>query len=159
MAKTKQAEATLSDKAKQGRPSKYREEFCLAVEYMAKAGMTDAQMAEKLEISEASFHVWKKEYPQFLEAIKRGKEEPDDIVERSLFERATGYVNRNAVKIFMPAGADSPVYAPYEEHVAPDVTAQIFWLKNRRPEAWRDKQELKHTGGISVTLSALDAKL
>jgi len=89
-------------------------------------------------------NLWKKEHPQFSESLNKGKEEPDDQVERSLFERATGYVNKDAVKIFMPANAEEPVYAPYEEHVAPDVTAQIFWLKNRRPDRWRDRQE--HTG-------------
>ena len=142
-----------------GRPSKYKPEYCLAVEALARLGWTDSQMAEKIGIAEATFNNWKKEHPEFMESLKEGKEEPDQAVERSLFERATGYVNKNAVKIFMPAGADSPVYAPYQEHVAPDVTAQIFWLKNRRPETWREKQEIKHSGGISVTISALDAKL
>ena len=55
-------------------------------------------------------------------------------VERSLYERANGY-SYDAVKIFMPAGAKKPVYAPYIEHVPPDVTAAIFWLKNRRAGA------------------------
>jgi hypothetical protein len=56
-------------------------------------------------------------------------------VERSLYERANGY-SYDAVKIFMPAGADKPVYAPYVEHMPPDATACIFWMKNRMPERW-----------------------
>jgi hypothetical protein len=51
------------------------------------------------------------------------------------------------VKIFMPAGAKKPVYAPYVEHVPPDVTACIFWLKNRDPAHWRDAWQLEHTMG------------
>lgn len=133
-----------------GRPTKYRKEYCLAAEAFARLGLTDAQMAEKFEVSESTLHLWKKDHPEFSEAQKRGKEEPDNQVERSLFERATGYVNKNAVKIFMPANAEEPVYAPYEEHIAPDVTACIFWLKNRRPDKWRDKQEMEHSGTIET---------
>jgi hypothetical protein len=52
-------------------------------------------------------------------------------VERSLYQRAIGY-EQEEVKIFMPSGAENPVYAPFRAKVAPDVTAAIFWLKNRR---------------------------
>lgn len=130
-----------------GRPSLYNAEFHpKLVRALAMRGLTDEQISIELEISVATLNNWKKEYPEFLESLKEAKEGPDDQVERSLFERATGYVNKNAVKIFMPANADQPVYAPYEEHVAPDVTAQIFWLKNRRPKVWRDKQDVSMTG-------------
>jgi hypothetical protein len=67
-------------------------------------------------------------------------------VERSLYERANGY-NFEAVKIFMPPNREKPVYAPYVEHVPPDVTACIFWLKNRDPQHWRDSQRLEHVLG------------
>jgi hypothetical protein len=67
-------------------------------------------------------------------------------VERSLYERANGY-SYDAVKIFMPANRKKPVYAPYVEHVPPDVTACIFWLKNRDPQHWRDTQQLEHVLG------------
>lgn len=133
-----------------GRPTKYKEEYCLAAEAFARLGWTELQIAEKIGVSEVTLNAWKKAYPQFLKALKDGKEEPDDRVERSLFERATGYVNKNAVKIFMPANAEDPVYAPYHEYVAPDVTAQIFWLKNRRPDRWRDKQDIDFKGTMTV---------
>jgi hypothetical protein len=67
-------------------------------------------------------------------------------VERSLYARAVGY-NYEAVKIFMPAGRARPVYAKYIEHVPPDVTAGIFWMKNRDPQHWRDSQQLEHVLG------------
>ena len=66
----------------------------------------------------------------FCRALKVGKQEADERVSRSLYMRGVGY-SYDAVKIFMPAGAKKPVYAPYVEHVPPDVTACIFWLKNR----------------------------
>jgi len=78
--------------------------------------------------------------------LKIGKAEADSRVERSLFERANGY-SYDAVKIFMPAGAKKPVYAPYVEHVPPDTTAAIFWLKNRDPAHWRDAWQLEHVTG------------
>jgi hypothetical protein len=62
---------------------------------------------------------------------------------------ASGY-NYDAVKIFMPAGAKKPVYAPYREHVPPDTTAAIFWLKNRDPAHWCDAWQLEHVTGKYV---------
>ena len=70
-------------------------------------------------------------------------------VARSLYERANGY-NYETVKIFMPAGAKSPVIVPYVEHVPPDVTAGIFWMKNRDPANWRDAWQLEHVTGKYV---------
>jgi hypothetical protein len=63
-------------------------------------------------------------------------------VERSLYERAVGY-NYEATKICTPANREKPVYAPYVEHIPPDVTAAIFWMKNRDPQHWRDSQQLE----------------
>jgi hypothetical protein len=60
-----------------------------------------------------------------------------------LFRRATGYVHE-AVKIFMPAGATAPIHSTYTERFAPDTVACIFWLKNRRPDLWRDVQSREH---------------
>jgi hypothetical protein len=71
---------------------------------------------------------------------------PGNRVKRSLYARAVGY-NYEAVKIFMPANRAKPVYAKYIEHVPPDVTAGIFWLKNRDPQHWRDSQQLEHVLG------------
>jgi transposase-like protein len=128
---------------KTGRPSKYSPEFHpLLAEALAKTGATDKQICEKLGIAEPTLYAWKKEHPEFSKALKDGKEEPDEKVRTSLYSRAVGYDNPNAVKIFMPANAKEPVYAPYTEHHAPDVTACIFWLKNRRPDEWREKQEI-----------------
>jgi hypothetical protein len=67
--------------------------------------------------------------------------------ERSLYERANGY-NFEACKIFMPAGSKQPVVVHYIEHIPPDVTAGMFWLKNRDPENCRDVQNVDHVLGL-----------
>jgi hypothetical protein len=85
-------------------------------------------------------------FPEFLYALKAGKEVADNRVVRSLYARAVGY-NYEVVKIFMPANREKPVYAPYIEHVPPDTTAAIFWLKNRDPQHWRDVQNIEHALG------------
>ena len=87
---------------------------------------------------------WK--HPEFGGALKLGKKEADERMERSLYQRGLGY-SYNAVKIFMPAGAKKPIYAPYVEHVPPDTTSAIFWLKNRDLAHWRDAWQFEHVTG------------
>ena len=98
------------------------------------------------DVSLSAIEKWKRQREDFRNALKVGKAEADNRVERSLYERANGY-SYDAVKIFMPAGAKKPVYAPYVEHVPPSDVACIFWLKNRRPDLWRDTHQLEHTLG------------
>jgi hypothetical protein len=126
-----------------GRPSKYKPEFAEQARKLCQLGATDLEIANFFEVNLSTINRWKISQAEFCESIKRGKDVADDLVEDRLFARATGY-SHDATKIFMPAGAAEPVYAPYVEHHAPDTTAAIFWLKNRRPDRWRDRHE--HTG-------------
>ncbi len=128
-----------------GRPTDFRDEFVAQARKQCAKGATDQELAEFFDVSLSTIKNWKAKHPAFLAALKIGKAEADDRVEQSLYARAMGY-SHPAVKIFMPSNADAPVYAPYVEHVAPDTTAMIFWLKNRRPELWRDKREHEMTG-------------
>jgi hypothetical protein len=57
------------------------------------------------------------------------------------------------VKIFMPAGATEPVYAPYKEFVPPDTTALSIWLRNRHSDKWRDRIEHSGPFGGPIALS------
>lgn len=131
------------------RPSKYDAECLPAITKLCELGATDRDIADFLEIRLSTLYKWKLENDAFSDALKRGKETADNAVQDRLFKRATGY-SFEAVKIFMPAGAKEPVYAPYTEHVPPDTTAMIFWLKNRRPDEWRDKRE------VATTVTMLD---
>lgn len=144
------------EKPVKGRPTVYSDEMVPQVEKLCELGATDADVAHFLEIQLSTLYRWKLEHQAFSEALKRGKEVADATVEDRLFKRATGY-SHEAVKIFMPAGASEPVYAPYTEHVPPDTTAMIFWLKNRRPAQWRDQQVVKHEGEVTVRSAAVSA--
>jgi hypothetical protein len=133
-----------------GRPSSYKPEYAEQAEKLCKLGATDIELADFFEVEARTIYRWKIEYEAFCQATKAGKEAADERVVRSLYARATGYTF-DAVKIFMPAGAVAPVHAPYREHVPPDATSMIFWLKNRRPADWRDRQE--HTGADGGPIS------
>ena len=124
-----------------GRPTLYKPEYAKQAEKFAKLGATDRDLADFFEVSVNTIDNWKSQHAEFLGALKAGKTEADDRVERSLFQRAVGY-EQDAVKIFMPKDATEPVYAPFRERIAPDTTACIFWLKNRRKEQWRDRHEV-----------------
>ena len=132
-----------------GRPTGYKPEFAEQARKLAKLGATDMEIADFFGVAVRTLHRWKAENREFCHSLKAGKDEADARVERSLFQRATGF-EHDAVKIFMPAGAEKPVYAEYREYLPPDTTACIFWLKNRRPGEWRDKLDLNHTGSIEL---------
>lgn len=145
------AEAVV--KRKPGRPSSFRPEFERVARFLYQRGATDAEVAEALGVSEQTINAWKRAHPEFLESLRDGKREADDRVERALFERATGY-SHEAVKIITVSDGNNMgshvEQIPYTEHYPPDTTAAIFWLKNRRPGAWRDKQELEHSASESL---------
>jgi hypothetical protein len=146
MAKTPSA-ANHPEARAVGRPTDYRPEFCDMVMNavpIRSAGATDSAIAEHLGVSRMTVDRWKDLHPDFKAACDESKRIADDRVKQSLFARATGYDNPNAVKIFMPQGAAAPVYAPFTEHYPPDVGAAFNWLKNRQPHEWRDRVE--HTG-------------
>lgn len=132
-----------------GRPSDYKPEFAEQVKKIAELGATDQEVADFFDIDVRTVYRWKHDYPEFCQALKIGKEVADERVERSLYQKAIGY-EQEEVKIFMPGGADKPVYAPFRAKIAPDTTAAIFWLKNRRSQEWRDKQDVEHSGGLRV---------
>ena len=108
-------------------------------------GATDDDLAEFFKVHRATIYRWAAKHKEFCDALKAGKDPADDRVERSLYHRAVGYTH-DAVKIFLPRGATEAVIVPYKEHVPPDTTAAIFWLKNRRKSEWRDRQE--HAVGL-----------
>ena len=97
-------------------------EGLLLPEGWARDGLIDEQITERIGINPATLYDWKKKYPEISNALKKGKQVIDYQVENALLDNA---LNGN-------------------------TTAQIFWLKNRRPDKWRDKQNVEHSGGIRV---------
>jgi hypothetical protein len=124
-----------------GRPSKYPTINLKKVEEMAGYGLIEDQIATLLDISPATLKNFKVK-GEFLAALKRGKDKADEQVVKSLYQRAIGYDDEKA--IYFSSYEGEVTQTPYTKHYAPDVVAQIFWLKNRRKDEWRDRQE--HTG-------------
>jgi hypothetical protein len=130
------------------RPTKFKSEYIAQAEKLCKLGATDIEIADFFEVSVRTLHRWKAEHDEFCHSIKAGKDEADERVERSLFARATGYEHD---EVDIRVVDHSIVQTPIRKHYAPDTTAAIFWLKNRRPADWRDKQEIEHAGKIEFT--------
>ncbi len=124
-----------------GQPTKLTAEIKRQVALICRLGATDADLAKIFDVHEDTINNWKKADPEFFESLKTGKDIADAEIERSLFERAKGY-SHAAVKIFQHEGQE--LIVPYTEHYPPDATSMIFWLKNRKPKEWRDRQEHEH---------------
>lgn len=120
------------------------------LEGWAREGLTDEQLAGKMQINPATLYDWKKKYPKISEALKKGKEVVDIQVENALLKRALGY-DFQEEKI-EKSDKDGVKVVQTVKHIPPDTTAQIFWLKNRRPDRWRDKPELTAAdeGGVQI---------
>ena len=109
------------------------------VQGWARDGLTDEQIAKKMGISRSTLATYKNKYPDFSDALKRGKEVVDREVEKALLRRALGYETEEVKQEFIDG--QMRVSEIKTKQVKPDTTAQIFWLKNRKPEQWREGQE------------------
>lgn len=120
-------------------------EGLLKLEAWARDGLTDEQIAGNAGIAVSTLYEWKKTYAEISEALKKGKEVVDIQVENALLKRALGY-SYSETKV--EDSPDGRKVTKTVKEVLPDTTAQIFWLKNRRPDLWRDKQDIEHSGQI-----------
>lgn len=148
----------MSEENKVGRPSKYDKDYhpkkvvgyCLL-------GLTDEQIAGVFDIAVSTLYEWKKEYPEFSEAIKSGKEEADVKIAASLYKRALGGKEKvqKAFKLretINGVGSKERIEVVEEEIFIPsDTGAAIFWLKNRHPDQWRDKKEVDVNDTSTIT--------
>jgi hypothetical protein len=124
------------------------EEGLLKIEGWARDGLTDKQIAENMGVAERTFTDWKKKFSAISAVLKKGKEVIDRQVENALLKRALGYEYVETTKELTDLGLT--VTKQVTKQVAPDTTAQIFWLKNRKPQEWRDKKETEVTGNLNV---------
>ncbi len=125
------------------RPSKYKPEFAKQAARLCALGATDAQLADFFEVAVSTVNLWKVQHAEFSESIRVPKEQADDRVEQSLFRRAMGY-EHDEVDLKVVGG--KIVQTDVRKHYPPDLTAMIFWLKNRRPEQWRETKAVELTG-------------
>ena len=134
------------------------EEGLLQLEAWARNGLTDEQIAANMGITRSTLNEWKKKYSDISDTLKRGKDIVDIQVENALLKRALGYTyietTQERVDDYDPhtglkTGSYMEVTKTVTKEVQPDTTAQIFWLKNRKPDTWRDKRDV----GIEGTLN------
>ncbi len=128
-----------------------KEDKLLLLEAWARDGFTDEEIAGKMEIAYSTLREWKKKYHQFEVALKKGKEVADVEIENSLFKRAKGYTVeiKKTFKVKRSeydketgkktADFEELVEGKDEVHVPADTTAIMFWLRNRKPDTWRNK--------------------
>lgn len=147
-------------------------EGIIKIEGWARDGLTDKQIAINIGVSERTFTEWKKKFPSIYSALKKGKEVVDRQVENALLKKALGYEHdentykvittkekrveeRNGKKVTIEVPVQKEVLVKRTtKHVAPDTGAAAFWLKNRKPDVWRDKRETEHSGSINISDAA-----
>lgn len=116
---------------------------------LAKTGLIDKQIADVFRISVRTLRLWKKKHPDFASALKNGKQFADESVVDALFKRATGYSHPEThISVYQGRVIKTAMTKNY----APDTTACIFWLKNRQPNDWKDRNEttLQNPDGSSL---------
>ena len=139
----------MSDKnVKNGRPSKFEPRFVAqAREACARLGATDDDLAALFAVSVRTISGWKVKHPDFLQALKEGKDTFDTgVVERALRDRALGFDYQE--EVMTRTGPEL-----LTKRYVGDTTACIFWLKNRQPQRWRDKSIRENEGDITVQVS------
>lgn len=121
-----------------GNPGKYLPEYNKIAYKLALVGFTDEQLASFFEVSVTSIDNWKSSKPEFLGALKKGKDMADANVVASLYKRANGFHKEEKEEIMYKGEKVELVTTKY---YPPDVTACIYWLKNRQRDKWGDRKE------------------
>ncbi len=127
---------------KTGRPTAYKKEYAEQTYKLCLLGYTDKDLAEFFNVSKVTINTWKKKHKDFLYSVTRGKDLADADVAASFYKRATGY-RYDEVHQELRDG-ELQVTRVITKEVVPDAGAALNWLKNRQPEIWRDKQEVRH---------------
>jgi transcriptional regulator with XRE-family HTH domain len=139
-------------------------EGLLKIEAWARNGLTDEQIAHNMGITKSTLYEWKKRFSSFSEALKKGKEVVDIQVENALLKRALGYtfteiieekINDYDATTGELIGSHLEITKKITKEVQPDVTAQIFWLKNRKPDVWRDRKDIGVSGEVNNPMAGL----
>lgn len=140
-----------NEKNSRGRPSAYKDEYAGLAHNYALLGAIDTELAGFFGVSKTTLNAWKRHHPEFLASIKKGKDIADAEVALSLYKSATGghFVEEDRL---IDNGEGGKEVVTLRKQIDPSVTAQIFWLKNRKPDSWRDKVEVNNNIKIDKEL-------
>lgn len=129
----------------------------ILLEGWARDGLTDEQIAKNIGINRTTLYDWKKKEANIADALKKGKEVIDFEVENALLKRALGYtITIKEEKL----DRDGCVHTLKKDvHIPGDATAQIFWLKNRKPNNWKDRVETDEDKEAVANASQVIAKI
>lgn len=149
--------------ARTGRPTKYEEKYHVPwARSLARRGLTIEEIADAMEVAKSTIYEWAKKHEEFSDALTRARSEADAMVEDSLFQRAMGRTVRETKKYvsYDANGTSVPTRVEQvDKEIPPDTTACIFWLKNRNPATWRDRQDIavneEQDANIKEWISAL----
>lgn len=142
--------------------AKYKEwlepDSLIKLEAWARDGLADEQIAKNIGVNPKTLYEWKSKYDPISKALKRGKEIVDYEVENALLKRALGYEYEEVKQIVDKddMGRERKRLEKTKKIVIPDVTAQIFWLKNRKPDEWRDRKETALSGEVKTNANPFD---
>lgn len=141
------------------RPTDYRQEYAEQARKLCLLGFTDKQLAVFFGVNESTINRWKDKYPEFCKSIKSGKVIADAQVVDSLYNRAMGI---EVTEVEVRDDGKKKVKRVTKKHIPPDPTAQIFWLKNRQPELWRDKPTVENSAQeavpVQIIVQTVDAR-
>ena len=152
----------MVDIGKAGRKGKYQEwltpDGLLMIQGWARDGLIDEQIAHNMGIKRQTLYEWENRFPDIADAIKKGKAPVDIRVENALLKKALGYEYEETITEVeeLAGGHQKKHIRKVLKHCPPDTTAQIFWLKNRRPDRWRDKVEQVQTVGNELLESLMN---
>lgn len=128
------------------RPTKYKPEYAKQAGKLCLLGATNAELADFFEVTISTIHQWRITHDEFSSAIKENKDIADKRVEDALYHRALGYTHdHDDIRVV----EGEIVVTETKKHYPPDATSMIFWLKNRQPDKWRDKQEVEQTSNVT----------
>ena len=127
---------------------KYKPDMDDRANLLAAKGLTEDELAAEFGVTRRTILNWKNRFPLFRDSLMAGKKISDDKVVASLYQRAVGY---SVPDVHISNDKGNITITPIIKHYPPDTTAQIFWLKNRKPDEWREKHEVEHSGNITIT--------
>lgn len=134
---------TVPEKRGRGRPTDYKPEYAKQVFKFCLLGAKDKEIADLFGVTTQTINNWKHDFPEFFDALVKGKEKADAEIAHSLYKKAKGYTYKT--ERMVGKGEDRKVVT-VKVHVPPDASSQQFWMRNRRRQDWADTKQVEVGG-------------